>query len=62
VEVTGSEIVGLTPKEALLIAGRHYAGGAAVDEDGLIALAIQRLGLEQFELFDRKKKIIEYNL
>jgi glutamate formiminotransferase/formiminotetrahydrofolate cyclodeaminase len=62
VEVTGSEIVGLTPKEALLIAGRHYAGGAAVDEDGLIALAIQRLGLEQFESFDRKKKIIEYNL
>jgi glutamate formiminotransferase/formiminotetrahydrofolate cyclodeaminase len=62
VEVTGSEIVGLTPKEALLMAGRHYAGGAAVDEDGLIALAIQRLGLEQLESFDRKKKIIEYNL
>ncbi|MGB6033489.1 MAG: glutamate formimidoyltransferase, partial [Bacteroidota bacterium] len=62
VEVTGSEIVGLTPKEALLMAGRHYAGGGAMDEDGLIDLAIERLGLQQLEPFDKKKKIIEYNL
>jgi glutamate formiminotransferase/formiminotetrahydrofolate cyclodeaminase len=62
VEVTGSEIVGLTPKEALLMAGRHYAGGGAMDEDGLIDLAIERLALQQLEPFDKKKKIIEYNL
>jgi len=62
VEVTGSEIVGLTPREALLVAGRAYAGGAEMDEDGLIDLAVERLGLEQLEPFDRKKKIIEENL
>ena len=62
VEVTGSEIVGLTPKEALLMAGRYYGGGGVMGEDGLIDLAIERLGLQQLEPFDRKKKIIEYNL
>ncbi len=62
VEVTGSEIVGLTPREALLVAGRAYAGGAEMDEDSLIDLAVERLGLEQLEPFDRKQKIIEENL
>jgi glutamate formiminotransferase / formiminotetrahydrofolate cyclodeaminase len=61
VEVTGSEIVGLTPKEALLLAGSFYHPAPA-EEDALMSVAIDRLGLSQLEPFDPKRKIIEYQL
>ncbi len=61
-DVTGSEIVGLIPKEALLMAGKFYAGNDAVrmTEEELIQKAIASLGLSQFEPFDPEKKVIEY--
>jgi glutamate formiminotransferase len=59
--VTGSEIVGLTPKEALLMAGRFYAS-TETGKQKLIDIAIERLGLSQLEHFDPEKKIIEYQL
>ncbi len=62
VQATGSEIVGLTPRDALLLAGRHYAAGASMSDEQLLDLAIERLGLSQLEPFDRRKKIIEYQL
>jgi len=62
VQATGSEIVGVTPREALLLAGRHYAADAAMPDERLLDLAIERLGLSQLEPFDRRKKIIEYQL
>lgn len=62
--VTGSEIVGLIPKEALLMAGRYYlkAQGKSegVPEADLIRTAIQSLGLNDVSPFDPAKKIIEY--
>lgn len=61
-QATGSEIVGLTPLEALLVAGRFYAGEHTLSVDALLELAIERLGLSELEPFDRQKKIIEYNL
>jgi glutamate formiminotransferase/formiminotetrahydrofolate cyclodeaminase len=61
VEVTGSEIVGLTPLEALLMAGRFYAPNVT-DEKQLIAIAEEKLGLSQLDKFDPQKKIIEYQL
>jgi len=61
VQVTGSEIVGLTPREALLMAGRYYAPGVK-DERALMAAAIERLGLSQLEWFDPVKKVIESQL
>jgi len=61
VEATGSEIVGLTPREALLMAGRHYAPGT-VSEDELVTIAVEKLGLSQLEQFDRTRKIIESQL
>jgi glutamate formiminotransferase/formiminotetrahydrofolate cyclodeaminase len=65
-DATGSEIVGLTPLQALLIAGRHYANQKCMrpdcKEDDLISLAIEGLGLNQLEPFDPKKKVIEYML
>jgi len=58
IEATGSEVVGLIPKEALLMAGRFYSGES--DEEKLIHVAIERLGLSQLEQFDPRKKVIEY--
>jgi glutamate formiminotransferase/formiminotetrahydrofolate cyclodeaminase len=64
-EVTGSEIVGLTPLSALLMAGRFYAGPSGASkksERELMALAIDKLGLSQLEPFVPEKKVIEFML
>jgi glutamate formiminotransferase / formiminotetrahydrofolate cyclodeaminase len=62
IDVTGSELVGLTPLAAMLKAGKFYAGGRSLTEEDLVSLAIDKLGLSQFEPFDAKKKIIEYQM
>jgi glutamate formiminotransferase/formiminotetrahydrofolate cyclodeaminase len=63
-EVTGSEIVGLTPLEPLLMAGRFYREkkGLSPDapEDELVREAIEGLGLSDLYPFEAKKKVIEY--
>ncbi len=56
--VNGSEIVGLVPKDALLMAGKHFGGTGA--EASLIAAAVSGLGLGTIEPFLPEKKIIEY--
>lgn len=56
--VTGSEIVGLVPLEALLMAGKFY--GAAGDEAALVRAAVDRLGLGSIEPFVPETKIIEH--
>lgn len=61
VQVTGSEIVGLTPKEALMMAGWFYAGAEA-DERKLLDRAVEGLGLSDLEAFDLQKKVIEFQL
>ena len=64
--VTGSELVGLIPKDALLHAGRHYlekqGKSAGVPEAELIRTAVRSLGLNDVAPFDPKKKIIEFQL
>ncbi|MGQ9470418.1 MAG: glutamate formimidoyltransferase [Candidatus Aminicenantales bacterium] len=64
--VTGSEVVGLIPKEALLMAGRYYlekqGKSPGVPEEELIQTAIRSLGLNDVAPFDPKKKIIEYTV
>jgi glutamate formiminotransferase/formiminotetrahydrofolate cyclodeaminase len=65
VNVTGSEIVGLTPLRALLQAGEYYTARGdkkEFGEDSLVKLAIEQLGLSQLERFNPNKKIIEYQL
>jgi glutamate formiminotransferase/formiminotetrahydrofolate cyclodeaminase len=62
IDATGSELVGLTPLKAMLLAGSFYADGKKLSEQELVTLAIERLGLSQLEPFDPKKKIIEYQL
>ena len=62
-KVTGSEIVGLIPLEAVLIAGRFYAkNNPGLTEGELVQCAIENLNLSQLGRFDPKKKIIEYLL
>ncbi len=64
VRVTGSELVGLIPKEALLLAGSYYlekqGKSPGVPEKELIRLAARSLGLNDIVPFDPAKKIIEY--
>jgi len=62
VDVTGSEIVGLVPKEALLMAGKFFSAQAdgQQTEEQYIHTAIDRLGLSQLEQFNPQNKIIEY--
>ncbi len=62
--VTGSELVGLIPKEALLMAGRYYLAkqgkSPGVPEEELIRMAVLSLGLNDVTPFNPDKKIIEY--
>lgn len=64
--VTGSELVGLIPLDALLDAGRHYLQkqkrSVGVSEKELIHIAVKSLGLDELAPFDPEKKIIEYKL
>ena len=63
--VTGSELVGLTPLEPLVAAGRYYVRrqgkSAGVAERELVEIAVRSLGLDQLGAFDAKKKVIEYH-
>ncbi len=63
VGVAGSEIVGLIPLEAMLMAADYYIEKEnlfIIDEEQKIRLVIERLGLNSVSKFDPKKRIIEY--
>ncbi len=64
--VTGSELVGLIPLQALLDAGKHYLKlqnrSVGVSEAELIQIAVKSMGLDELAPFDPDKKIIEYKL
>ncbi|HEX6160670.1 MAG TPA: cyclodeaminase/cyclohydrolase family protein, partial [Thermoanaerobaculia bacterium] len=64
--VTGSEIVGLVPRDVLLEAGRHYLAKMGrpigVPEAMLVQTAIRTLGLSEVKEFDPKERVIEYRL
>ena len=62
IEVTGSELVGLAPLEAMVKAGKFYSDNKPLSEQEYLALAVDKMGLDQFEPFDAKKKIIEYQI
>jgi glutamate formiminotransferase/formiminotetrahydrofolate cyclodeaminase len=62
--VTGSEVVGLIPLEALLMAGRHFRerGATHYSEAEWIDAAIGGLGLNDLYPFAPQEKILEYRL
>ncbi len=63
VAVTGSEIVGVVPLEAMLMAADYYIDKEKLfiyQEDQKIRLAVERMGLNSVAPFNPKEKIIEY--
>ena len=64
VRVTGSELVGLIPLEAVLQVGRHYlrkqGSCLGVAENELVRTAVQSLGLSELSACKPEHKIIEY--
>jgi glutamate formiminotransferase/formiminotetrahydrofolate cyclodeaminase len=63
VAVAGSELVGLIPREALLLAAEHYIareGLFILDERQKIRLAVERLGLNSVSPFVPARRIIEH--
>lgn len=61
--LAGSEIVGLVPLEAMLMAADYYIEKEnlfVIEEDQKIKLVIDRLGLSSIQYFDPQKRIIEY--
>ncbi|MBC8321542.1 MAG: cyclodeaminase/cyclohydrolase family protein, partial [Bacteroidetes bacterium] len=66
IRVTGSELVGLIPLEAMLEAGRYFLRkqkrSVGVDNDELLRIAIKSMGLAELKPFKPKERIIEYLL
>jgi len=64
--VTGSEIVGMVPREAILAAGRHYLARqgktTGVPESRLVEVAVQSLGLHDVKRFEPSERILEYRV
>lgn len=61
--LAGSEIVGLVPLEAMLMAADYYIKKEnlfIIDESQKINLVVDRLGLSSIQFFDPNKRIIEY--
>ena len=66
VRVTGSEIVGLVPLQAMLDAGRYFLRkqqrSTGVSDAELIKIAVKSMGLDELGPFEPAEKIIEYQL
>ena len=66
IRVTGSELVGLVPKQALLDAADFYLRrqerSLGIPEREKIKIAVKSLGLDDLAPFDPDKKVIEYQL
>lgn len=66
VRVTGTEIVGLVPKRALVEAGRHFLRkqrrSTGIAEEEIVRIAVKSMGLDDLKPFDPKEKVIEYLL
>ena len=66
IRVSGSELVGLIPLNAMLDAGRYFLKkqkrSTGVSDSELIKIAVKSMGLNELGPFDPNEKIIEYQL
>lgn len=66
IRVTGTEIVGLIPKRALIEAGKHYLRmqqrSLGIPDAEIIKIAVKSMGLDELKPFDPAEKVIEYML
>ncbi len=64
--VTGSELVGVIPLQAMIDAGIYFLKkqhrSVGISDEEIIKIAVKSLGLDELAPFDPKKKIIEYIL
>lgn len=64
--VTGTEIVGLTPKRTLIEAGKYFLQkqhrSVGIPEEDIIGIAIKSLGLDDLKPFRAEEKVIEFML
>lgn len=66
IRVTGSEIVGLVPKNSLIAAGKYFLAkqqrSLGVSEEEIIKIAVKSMGLDDLKPFNPHEKVIEYVL
>ena len=64
--VTGSELVGLIPRKAMIDAGKYFLNkqqrSVGISEEEIIKIAVKSLGLDDLKPFNPREKIIEYLL
>ncbi|MEN8225128.1 MAG: glutamate formimidoyltransferase [Bacteroidota bacterium] len=64
IRVTGSELVGLIPLQAMLDAGKYFLRkqkrSAGISDAELVKIAIKSMGLDDLKPFNPKENIIEY--
>ena len=64
IRVTGSELVGVVPLQALLDAGKYFLRkqrrSTGISDEEILKIAVKSLGLDELTPFDPKNKIIEY--
>ena len=64
IRVTGSELIGLIPLQAMLDAGKYFLRkqerSTGIPNAEIIKIAIKSLGLDELNPFDPAKRIIEY--
>ena len=66
VRVTGTEIVGLVPKRALVEAGKYFLRkqhrSTGIAEEEIVRMAVKSMGLDDLKPFVPQEKVIEYLL
>ena len=66
VRVTGSELIGLVPKKALMDAGYYFLKkqnrSLGIHEDEVLKIAVKSLGLDELAPFNVRERVIEYVL
>ncbi|MDD2332723.1 MAG: glutamate formimidoyltransferase [Candidatus Cloacimonetes bacterium] len=64
IQITGSELVGLIPKAALIDSGKYYLNkmkeSTGIPEKMIMETAVQSMGLAELSPFELDKKVIEY--
>lgn len=66
IRVTGSELIGMIPLQALLDTGKYFLRkqhrSVGIPDNELIKIAVKSLGLDELAPFDPKQRVIEYLL
>ena len=62
--VTGTEIVGLVPKSALIDSGKYFLAkqqrSAGIAEKEIVKIAVKSMGLDDLGPFNAEEKVVEY--